>query len=183
MFSPISSAGTATLATLAILTASNGAVSVPVEIQISESFPCAYFSTALSATPEYNSKDSNLWWWDGDSVMTPDKSNNLLRLVEIGQLPDNWDENHASSFSPELLSIANGIVMKSLIQADIFPTARDSIQFEYENSLGDYLELEVFEGGRIKLFSYSHDGSSVTKDIALSDINKVVGEFYGHDLS
>jgi len=34
----------------------------------------------------------------------------------------------------------------------IFPTARGSIQMEYETERGDYLELELFEDGRLKAF-------------------------------
>lgn len=38
------------------------------------------------------------------------------------------------------------------VEPDVFPTARDSIQLEYENSSEDYLEFEVFPDKRIKKF-------------------------------
>ncbi len=49
-------------------------------------------------------------------------------------------------------------ILKMLpILPDIFPTFRDSIQFEYEKSDGEYLEFEVFED-KIGVFSLSSDG-------------------------
>lgn len=60
-------------------------------------------------------------------------------------------------------------VLKMLpILPDIFPTFRDSIQFEYEKSSGAYLELEVFED-KIGVFALSSDGREKEFQITLGD--------------
>lgn len=163
-----------------IAMASNGIVS-SVPKQISRTNSCAYFSTDSASKEDYTNGNINLWW-DGDSVMSSDKYENLLRIDEIGQLQDDWNGNGASSFSEELLSTAKGIVRNTPVQASIFPTARDSIQFEYENDDDDYLELEVFEDKRVKKFLFDHNGNSLTEYIAIDDISEVVSEFYGRNV-
>lgn len=61
-------------------------------------------------------------------------------------------------------------VLKMLpILPDIFPTFRDSIQFEYEKSDGAYLEFEVFEN-KIGVFSLSSDGRE--KELQITFDNK-----------
>lgn len=54
------------------------------------------------------------------------------------------------------------------ILPDIFPTFRDSIQFEYEKSNGEYLEFEVFEY-KIGIFGLSSDGREKEFQIILGD--------------
>lgn len=120
--------------------------------------------------------------WDGVSVMSAERSDSLLRILEIEKLQDNWNENGASSFSKGLLDTAKKLVMSLAVQPAIFPTARDSIQFEYEKHSGDYLEIELFENGRFKLFSYSADGATQTKDISFDEVNEVVNRFYGRNI-
>ena len=170
------------VAVAVVAVASSGAVfNAQLQKQYLKAYHDTYYSTDIVSNVEYDSRGLNLWW-DGDSVMCSDKANNLLCLLEIQQLQNNWNGNGANSFSQDLLARARRIVMTSFIQASIFPTARDSIQFEYENDIGDYLEIEVFESGRIKAFSYSHDGQPLSRDISLGDINEVVNRFYGRDI-
>ena len=168
-------------AAMIVVITSGGMVSnAPLE-QCSEMNQYSYCSTDIADGSGYTNRHINLWW-DGDSVMSSEKADNLMCLLEIEQLQNNWNGNGAKSFSLELLSTARKIVTSSSIQASIFPTARDSIQFEYENDLGDYLEIEIFESGRIKVFSFDHNGLSATNDISADDINGIVGKFYGRDI-
>lgn len=120
--------------------------------------------------------------WDGVSVMSTERANNLLRIMEIEKLHDNWNGNGASSFSTSILNIARSIIFLLSVQPSIFPTARDSIQFEYENALGDYLEFELFEDEQLKMFSYSHLGNTETTYITISEMNEVVNKFYGRNI-
>ena len=64
------------------------------------------------------------------------------------------------------------------IQPRIFPTARNSIQFEYEKQDGEYLEFELFEDGRLKKFSYSGGGQFSTELIEDKDVEGIVRAFY-----
>lgn len=162
--------------------ATSGTVaSIPMAKQIFETSNSSLLSMDFVDEMEYNNRSINLWW-EGGSVMSSDKANNLVRIMEIRQLQDNWNGNNASKFSEKLLEIAKELVMNTGIQGEIFPTARDSIQFEYENEAGDYLELEVFEDEKIKVFSFSHDGKPTTQNVPICDINKVVNSFYGRNV-
>lgn len=141
----------------------------------------AIFSNDTANKSSYNNGNISLWL-EGDFIMSADKAKSLARLLEIEQLQDNWNGNGANCFSESILLFARKIVMSSLIQPAIFPTARDSIQFEYENESGDYLELELFENERVKMFSFDHKGKALTEEINFDSINKVVSKFYGRNI-
>lgn len=167
------------MAVVMAMASTAGLISTPV--QTIGSNQSTFFSTRVENLEYYN--DENVrFWLEGDTIMSTDKAQNLMRLVEIEQLQENWNGNGANCFSNRMLSFAKRIVLNLLIQPMIFPTARDSIQFEYENDQGDYLELEIFENERIKVFSVDHMGKSTTEEITYDNINKVVSKFYGRDI-
>jgi len=103
---------------------------------------------------------------------------NFSKLDEIALLPDNWNNNGASSFSERIIERMRFIVSQLKIQPSIFPTARNSIQFEYENTKGDYLEFELFENGDLKKFCYTSTGSSTTEYITDESIEGIVSAFF-----
>lgn len=176
---PNAKAFCAMAAVLALAASTAGTTSVPIQtFAISQNI---FFSTDTANRNNYNNKNISLWL-EGDSVMSIDKAQSLTRLLEIKQLQDNWNGNGANCFSEGILSFTMKIVMNLLIQPAIFPTARDSIQLEYENDLGDYLELELFENERIKMFSFDHTGKSLTEEINYNSINEVVSKFYGRNI-
>lgn len=141
----------------------------------------ALFSTGSAGDSEYYNGNIS-FCWDGVSIMSAERSDSLLRILEIEKLEDNWNGNGATSFSGHLLSAAKNLVMTLSVQPAIFPTARDSIQFEYEKDTGDYLEIELFENDRVKVFSYQDNVASTIDNIAFSEVNKVVNEFYGREV-
>ena len=68
-----------------------------------------------------------------------------MRINEIEELPNNWNANGAESFSFNLISRAQEFLSKIeniLPNIDIFPTAADSIQFEWETN-DSYCEVEI----------------------------------------
>lgn len=141
----------------------------------------ALFSTDLANKSAYYNGNIS-FSWDGVSVMSAERTKSLLRIIEIEKLHDDWNGNGAASFSKTILATAKSIIFQLSIQPRIFPTARDSIQFEYENALGDYLEFELFENGQLKMFSYSHLGNAETTYIAIGEMNEVVNKFYGRNI-
>lgn len=56
-------------------------------------------------------------------------------------------------------------------QPDIFPTFRDSVQFEYEEPDGEYLEFEVFED-KIGVFSITSNGKEKEFQIIVGNIKE-----------
>lgn len=108
--------------------------------------------------------------------------NSLLRLDEIAQLQENWNGNGACAFSDNIIRQMTELVSSLSIQPVILPTARDSIQMEYENEAGDYLEFELFENGRLKMFSYTHKGEIGNGDISVSSMDGAVRAFYDRSI-
>lgn len=136
------------------------------------------FATGSSIFSWYHYGDLN-FYIAGTPAMREDLHNNLIRISEISELEDNWNGNGAVPFSAELIEKAKAIVYGLVHQPSIFPTACKSIQLEFNNSLGDYLELELFEDGRNREFLYHPDGSYTEKLVSEDDIFTVVEEFYG----
>ena len=98
----------------------------------------------------------------------------------LAKLPDNWNGNGAESIPLSLISKMRGLVLTLSHQPDIFPTACNSIQFEYEKEDGSYLEFELFEE-QLKLFAIDRVGAESTRLLTFDaqEINKVVDNFYG----
>ena len=115
------------------------------------------------------------------------KAENLALLNSFYSLGENWDFYGAHPFAPTLIQRAIALIFQLKQQPNIFPTARDSIQFEYTKENGDYLEFEMFLSGDIKAFSMLHSGeTTVINDISFYEpqrINRVVSDFYGETIS
>ena len=62
---------------------------------------------------------------------------------------------------------------------EIFPTACDALQLEWENDKDEYLEMEILEDS-VNIFQIDSDGNEVQKIMEFDSetINKVVREFY-----
>ena len=72
------------------------------------------------------------------------KAQNLFRLDEIAELKEDWNGYGAKSFSPKLIDIFKRIINDLEFQPKIFPTGRQSVQFQYELKNRSYLEFEIF---------------------------------------
>lgn len=98
---------------------------------------------------------------------------NLNKIKEFEDLNLNWNGYGADPFMHELLGKVDKIIKNIIVQPKVFPTGRQSIQFEYEKKSGAYLELEVFTD-RIEVFSIDEDGLEKEYNIDECEINKVV---------
>ena len=107
--------------------------------------------------------------------------NNIKKLKEISDLKDNWNDNNAKKFSPELISIVKNILENIVEQPEIFPTANNSIQMEYELIDNSYLEFEIFEDKIICLEVPQRNYSKYKEQIIPNDIkiiNNIVNNFF-----
>lgn len=109
-----------------------------------------------------------------------DLRDNLDQLNMIEQFEDDWNGEGASAFSKDLVMKVRDIILNLKLQPEVFPTARDSIQFEYYID-GRYLEFEVSEQGKCKVFSADESGNTHTDFVNADaeEVNKVVDQFYG----
>ena len=109
-----------------------------------------------------------------------DKLNQNLKLLEsFVQLPENWNGYGAKGFTAPLVSLAKEILNSLEVQPDVFPTGRESIQFEYEKCNGEYLEFEIFNKSDIQVFIVKENGDEYEDLVEVNDVNRWVGRFYG----
>ncbi len=115
-----------------------------------------------------------------NSVLTDIRTENLDKLVAISTLKDNWNGNGAPAFPRSLIRKVSSILLELSIQPEIFPTAMQTIQFEYDNSRKDHLEIEVGMEDEAEYFLINSHGETLQKIPASSkSINDLVGDFYG----
>lgn len=70
---------------------------------------------------------------------------------KISDLEENWNGYGAKPFTKEHVNITKLFYMQLKRGFQVFPTAADSIQFEYEDE-NEYIEFEVYDNGQIKMF-------------------------------
>ena len=71
---------------------------------------------------------------DDNTLCSDIKSENLNKLEKISGLKENWNGNGASPFSKTVIKKVRALIKALLIQPEVFPTALNTIQFEYDNS-------------------------------------------------
>ena len=122
-----------------------------------------------------------------DKVSTPEhitdsvKDSNHRKMAMIGNRKDGWNGNGAEAFPEALISKIDAIIDELIIQPEVFPTALGSIQFEYDNSRRDHMEIEIGDSETAEIFLVMYNGEEVFESISATAeaINKKVGEFYG----
>ena len=137
--------------------------------------PCISFNI-----PGYSSNKSIISG-AAEVIVNEEKLENLKKLETIAMLQDNWNANGAKAFSAGLISKVRNIIVFLEIQPEIFPTACESLQLEYDKQDGSHMEIELTENGNAEIFTVDNMGCesamSIQTDIEL--INKVVSDFYG----
>ena len=116
-------------------------------------------------------------------IMKPDIAKSLSRLNDIRKLPDDWNGYGARAFTDTLVYKCERIINLLSIQPSIYPTGRNSIQFQYELGDKSYLELEIFEDRTLCLQVpkriYSKAKEWQLTDSEESQIKEIVDNFYG----
>lgn len=67
------------------------------------------------------------------------------------------------------------------IQPEVFPTACESLQLEYDKADGSHMEIELNESEKAEVFLVDNNECESVRSISASieAINKVVNDFYG----
>lgn len=104
---------------------------------------------------------------------------NFAKLESFRDFQVNWNGNGALPFLEGQIEKTKLILFNLPKQPEIFPTARQSVQFEYEKENGDYLEFEIFEDSISCLEIIS--GRENERQIDESEIFSVVNNFYASD--
>lgn len=109
------------------------------------------------------------------------KTENLDKLYAISMLEHNWNGNGALAIPKELIDKVRSIITALTIQPEIFPTALQTIQLEYDNSRKDHMEIEIGMEETAEVFLVGHNGTESIEKIPsnYNSINERVGMFYG----
>jgi hypothetical protein len=116
----------------------------------------------------------------------PDKKmeRNINKLERISQLKENWNGYGAKPFPLALIYAAKNLIRKLYFQPQIFPTAAESIQFEFEKDNGDYLEFQFYGNGTCEVFRIlgDHEEEFTSQD-NFTSLNSIINTFYGCSFS
>ena len=109
------------------------------------------------------------------------KADNLEKLSRIASLKDSWNGNGAPAIPAEVISKAEKLIHLLPIQPEIFPTAMMTIQFEFDNSRHDHMELEIGISDQAELFIATYFGRESEEEISadIETITERVLQFYG----
>lgn len=105
---------------------------------------------------------------------------NLERLNSFRFLRPGWNGYDADPLDDAVISRARDVLLKTWFlkhNPEIFPTARDSIQFEYRREDGGYLEVEIY-GDSFGVY-LSAGGKETEKDgLSRDEITAMIRDFY-----
>lgn len=114
-----------------------------------------------------------------EKVYSKDLMDNLLKLNEIQQLPRNWNGNGAQKFSKKIINKAKSLLIDLTLQPQVFPTANNSIQIEFDRDNGAYLEFQLTKSSQLSYFWVKKDGSEVNGTVPCSSyyVNQLLESF------
>ena len=137
--------------------------------------PCISFNA-----PGYSNNKSIVSGVDKVTI-NEEKLQNIKKLETIAMLQDNWNANGAKAFSANLISKVRNIIVFLEIQPEVFPTACESLQLEYDKQDGSHMEIELTEDENAEIFVVDSMGCESIRNIqaSIEVINKVVSDFYG----
>lgn len=119
--------------------------------------------------------------FDDSGIESDTRAENLKKLEEISNLKDNWNGNGAPGFPPALIKKTRALIKALTIQPEIFPTALETIQLEFDNSNNDHMEIEIGLSDKAEVFVAPYDDSEYFESIrsTAASINERVSDFYG----
>lgn len=108
-------------------------------------------------------------------------ADNLKKLEAIKTFKDDWNGNGAPAFSAEIIEKVCNLLKRLPIQPEIFPTALQTIQLEYENTRRDHMEIEIGESQTAEIYVASSNGEETEEAIPYSvkALKERVMDFYG----
>lgn len=119
------------------------------------------------------------------SVISPNYSSKIslakvvdnLKLVEgFKKLQSNWNGYGAKEFDDEYLNSIKDLIQELPVQPEIFPTGRQTVQFEFSLPEDTFLEIEIFNGNAQCLSDIN--GLEEEKTISLTQINSEINAFF-----
>lgn len=109
---------------------------------------------------------------------------NLLKLKKINEMDNfrllnkDWNGHGTERIDQDVIDNAKSILEVLSVNPEVFPTGRNSIQFEYEKENGDYLEFEIFNDKVIVLKMIEGKDDQEFQVKTNSEIQQNITDFY-----
>ncbi|MCR5124236.1 MAG: hypothetical protein K6B43_03470 [Treponema sp.] len=94
---------------------------------------------------------------------------NIKKLNKIASLETGWNGDDANSFSDSFLNRVRAILLSIENQPEIFPTAADSIQMEFDGKKNSYLEIQIRDSDTAEVYEVSRNGEEYSYEIVASE--------------
>lgn len=137
----------------------------------------------LSNNKHYNCDENETEILEPDNFKAISKTDSIRALEEIQNLEENWNGCGAKPIPESVINLSRDIVMELDYQPEVFPTARRTIQMEYELDDNSYLEFEVYPNYIAVMEVPKRDYSkAINKIISSRDYRKlalIVSNFHG----
>ena len=100
----------------------------------------------------------------------------MKSIENFRKLESNWNGNNADKI-PEIVVLSAFQLLNQVVAVSdelrVFPTARDSIQFEYSHQ-GTYVEAELFAN---EFCLYSENANGLEQELHFDSIDELAKEF------
>ena len=116
-----------------------------------------------------------------EKTFPPELTKNLSKLNEIKDLKRNWNGNNSKPVSKKLVNKTKSLIINLSRQPQIFPTANNSIQLEYDGENNSYLEFQVSKDNDLSFYKVDKAGNETSGTITANSfaLESLVEEFYG----
>ena len=115
-----------------------------------------------------------------DKTFPPELTQNLSKLEEIKNLKRNWNGNNSKPVSKKLVNKTKSLIINLTRQPQIFPTANNSIQLEYDGENNSYLEFQVSKDKSLAFYKVDKIGKETSGKIISTSfaLESLIEEFY-----
>jgi len=129
--------------------------------------------TTVTMTSEPMRFESGSFRFEDQDLLTSAQDLDLLnKLEEYRDLSEGWDGYGASPIPDEIINIAEGLAVQPEIARrcpEVFPTGRETVQFEFISANGDEAELEIYGQDEVTLLVDFEDGDIFERSTSLQD--------------
>ena len=137
-----------------------------------------YFKQELDSVKSRYEQYQKVVKVQGKELNAIKKEMNLQKLDRIASYDNNWNGEGTFKFDKEIISKAKFILLSTSLnrQPKIFPTNRNTIQLEYEETNNKYLEVEVLQD-KFHVFSELNGEENEYEVHSVDEIITVMNEF------
>ena len=106
---------------------------------------------------------------------------NIKKIQSFSSLCNNWNGYNATTIKVSAIEKALQIVNALSIQPQVFPVADGSVQLEFDNPNGGYLEIVLGNNNEFEYYEQKPDGSEIegSYEYDLNQIVEMVDRFNG----